>query len=182
MDIDEHPGRPYKIAPEDISAQQSALIERVKAGPRGRMPPNLSIWLNNIEFAEVAEKFGEYVSQKAKFAPRAKEIIILIVASHWRSEFEWFFHSSMGKKLGITDAQVDALWNKTDPKFADPVDQITYELVFALNEKHEISDDLHKRAFEKLGHVGVSDIIGLAGLYSMIAQTIMFYKLSPPKP
>jgi 4-carboxymuconolactone decarboxylase len=181
MEIDEHPGRPFKINPKDMTAQQSALIERIKAGPRGRVPPNLQIWLHNIEFAEVVEKFGEYVSQKAPFSPKAKEIVILGVASFWRSAFEWHFHAGLAKKHGVTDAQVDAIWNKTDPKFTDPVEQVTYELVFAITENRDVGDDLHKRAMEKLGHSGVGDIIGLAGLYTMIAQTIVFYKLSPPK-
>jgi 4-carboxymuconolactone decarboxylase len=164
-----------------MTAQQSALIERIKAGPRGRVPPNLQIWLHNMDFAEVAERFGEYVSQKAPFPARAKEIVILGVASFWRSAFEWHFHAALAKKHGIADAQIDAIWNKADPKFADPVEQITYELVFAVTESRDVSDGLHQRAMEKLGHAGVSDIIGLAGLYSMIAQTIMFYRLSPPK-
>ena len=181
MEIQEHPGRPFKIDPREITAQQSALIERIKSGPRGRVPPNLQIWLHNIEFAEVAEKFGEYVSQRAPFSPKAKEIVILGVASFWRSAFEWHFHAGLAKKNGVTDAQVDAIWNKTDPKFMDPVEQVTYQLVFAITEGRDVSDDLHKRAMEKLGHAGVSDVIGLAGLYTMIAQTIMFYKLSPPK-
>jgi 4-carboxymuconolactone decarboxylase len=181
MEFPEHPGRPFRIDPKDMTAQRSALIERIKAGPRGRVPPNLQIWLHNIDFAEVAERFGEYVSQKAPFSPRAKEIVILGVASFWRSAFEWHFHAALAKKHGITDAQIDAIWNKTDPKFTDPVEQVTYELVFAVTESSDVSDGLHKRAMEKLGHSGVSDIIGLAGLYTMIAQTIVFYKLSPPK-
>ena len=129
----------------------------------------------------MVERFGEYVSQRAPFSPKAKEIVILGVASFWRSAFEWHFHASLAKKNGITDAQVDAIWNKSDPKFTDPVEQVTYELVFAVTEGRDVNDDLHKRAMEKLGHAGVSDIIGLAGLYTMIAQTVMFYRLSPPK-
>jgi 4-carboxymuconolactone decarboxylase len=181
MEIDEHSGRPFKIYPKDMTARQSALIERITAGPRGRVPPNLQIWLHNIEFAEVVEKFGEYVSQKAPFSLRVKEIVILGVASFWRSVFEWHFHAGLARKHGITDTQVDAIWNKADPKFTDPVEQLTYELVFAITEGRDVGDDLHKRAMETLGHSGVSDIIGLAGLYTMIAQTIMFYRLSPPK-
>jgi len=177
----ENSDRPYYLEPKDRSPQQSALIKRVIDGPRGRVPPNLYMWLNNVDFAEVAEKFGEYTSQKARFQPLAKEIIILLTASHWRSTFEWYHHAPHAKKHGATAAQLDALWNKTDPKFADPIDQLTYEVAFAVIEKHEVSDDLYKRAIAKLGHVGVSDIIGLAGLYTMIAQSLAFYKIEAPK-
>jgi 4-carboxymuconolactone decarboxylase len=180
MEIGEYPGRPYRIDPKKRTPRQSALIDRIEAGPRGRVPINLEIWQHNIEFAEVAEKFGEYVSQKAPFSPRTKEIVILVAASFWQSEFECYFHADLARKHGVSDAQIQAIWNKADPKFPDPVDQITYELVFAIYEKRDVSDDLHERAMEKLGHAGVSDIIGLTGLYSMIAQTIIFYRLSPP--
>jgi 4-carboxymuconolactone decarboxylase len=176
----EHPGRPWQIAPEAMDAQQRALVEHILSGPRGRVPPNLLIWLNDIEFAKVAEKFGEYVSQLAPFAPRQKEIVILGVAAFFASDFEWHFHAPLARKHGLTDAQIDAIRAQRDPGLADPVDAASWALVTALLSGKGVSDALHAQAMQHLGHKGVQDIIGLMGLYTMIAQTIAFYRVPVP--
>ena len=86
----------------------------------------------------------------------------------------------MGLGAGLTQAQVDAIWAGRDPGFEDDFDQVSWELAVALLEKREISDDLHRRALEQLGHRGVHDIVGLMGLYTMIAQTLSFYRVPVP--
>jgi 4-carboxymuconolactone decarboxylase len=179
--LDEYPGRPYRLDRTDMNAQQRALVERVEAGPRGAVPINLQIWLHNPNFADAAEAFGRYVSQEAPIGKRAKEIIILVVAAYWESEFEWYWHSTLAAKFGITQEQIDAIRAKRDPGFSEPSEQITYEMAFALNERRDVSDELYKRAMEVLGHTGVSDLIGLMGLYTMIAHTINTYRVPIPK-
>lgn len=181
MEFQESPGRPYRIAPAALTPEQSALLDRILKGPRKSVPPNLLVWLHNIEFADVAERFGAYVSQLAPFTPRGKEIIILVVASYWRSKFEWHFHAKMGLDKGLTQAQIDALWDKRDPLFTDVREQVTYELAFALNEQRDVPAGLFERAMTTLGHKGISDLIGLMGLYTMIAHTINVYRLPIPQ-
>lgn len=181
MEFEESPGRPWKIAADRLSEAQRELIRKVEAGVRGQMPPNLSIWLHGIEFAKVAEAFGLYVTRLAKFTPRQKEIVILTVAACHDSKFEWFFHAPMGRRAGLTEAQVEALWAKGDPGFEDPLDKVSWELAVALLEKRPIGDELHGRAMRVLGHEGVHDLVGLMGLYTMIAQTISFYRVPTPR-
>lgn len=180
MHFDEHPGRPWKIADADLSIGQRDLIRRVEAGARGQMPPNLSIWLHNLEFATAAEQFGLYVTQLAKFTPRQKEIVILAVAACFNSKFEWHFHAPMGLRAGLTQNHIDALSARIDPGFEDPLEQVSWELSVALLDNREISDDLYRRAVQHLDRAGVHDLIGLMGLYTMIAQTISFYRVPVP--
>lgn len=180
MDFAEYPGRPWKISDSAMSASQKALVEHVCSGPRGRMPPNISIWLNNIEFAKVAEKFGEYVTQLAPFTKRQKEIVILVNAAYWKSRFEWHFHEALGQKHGLSRGQIEAIWEGHDPRFEDPVEAVSYRLAHALLYQREVDDSLHHQAMHLLGHQGVQDIIGIMGLYSMIAQTIVFYRVPVP--
>lgn len=181
MHIDEYPGRPWKLAPDQMNRMQRAILQRVEAGPRPAVPPNISIWLHNEPFAEVAEHFGLWVSQLAPFSKREKEIVILVNAAYWNSAFEWHFHQAAGLRAGLTQEQIDAIRDKRDPGLSDPKEQVTWELAFALLEHRDVPDALHARAMQLLGHAGVSDIIGLMGLYSMIAQTIAFYRVPVPK-
>jgi 4-carboxymuconolactone decarboxylase len=180
MDFSEYPGRPWKIVAEAMSAPQRALVEHVNAGPRGRMPPNLSIWLNDIDFAKVVEPFGEYVTQLAPFTKRQKEIVILVNAAYWKSRFEWHFHEALGLKHGLSKGQIEAIWEGRNPGFEDPLEAVSYQLAHALLHQRDVDDALHEKAMQLLGHQGVQDIIAIMGLYSMIAQTIVFYRVPIP--
>lgn len=180
MQFEEYPGRPWKINAAQMTEAQRDLVRHVEDGPRAQMPPNLSIWLNNLAFAKVAEPFGEYVSQLAAFTPRQKEIVILTLAAHLQSKFEWHFHQALGLKHGLTKSQIDAIWAHSDPRFDDELEQLSWELCVALLEARDVTDALHQRAMTCLGHRGVQDIIGLMGLYTMIAQTLCFYRVPIP--
>ena len=40
---------------------------------------------------------------------RARELVILVVAASWESEFEWWAHVRIGKQIGLTDDEIDAV-------------------------------------------------------------------------
>lgn len=171
----EYPGRPYKISPTERTPEQQALIDRILSGPRKEIPPNLEIWLNSPAFASVAESFGAYVTKLSPMTVRAREIVILVVASFWQSAFEWHWHDLFARKAGLTDAQILAIKEKTSARFEDAVEQVTFDVAAALLEQRCVDDALHERAMRLLGHRGVADIVGLVGLYTMIAMTMDFY-------
>lgn len=177
----EYPGRGFAIPENQMSPAQRALIERMEAGPRGKVPINQRIWMQNISFAEVAERFGSYVSAEAPMTPREKEICILVVAAYWNSSFEWHWHEPLAHKHGITPEQTEAIRNGQDPRFEAPTDQLTYEIAHALLARRDVPDDLYARAMDVLGCNAIFDRIGLMGLYGMIAQTITLYRLQVPK-
>lgn len=172
--------RDFVIPPEARTPRQAELMARIEAGPRGRVPINLRAWLHNPDFVEVADPFGLYVSSLAPITPREKEITVLVNAVFWGAAYERALHVKHAKRAGLTDAQIDAICTDTVPVFEDDREQITYELAYALHDKKCVSDDLHARAMAVLGHRGVSDRIGLIGLYTMIAMTLNFYDVPAP--
>lgn len=172
--------RPFLIDPEHYNDKQSTLMRRILSGPRGEAPPNLLIWMHNPEFAEVAERFGAYVSQLSALSKRHREIIILVVAHYWQSGFEWYWHEIFAEKAGILPAQIQAIGRGDDPAFTDPQDRVVYDLCQALHRHRRVDDALHARAMACLGHAGVADVIGVIGLYTMIAHTIRVYDVPYP--
>lgn len=179
--IQEHPNRPFRLAPEQQNEEQRALVESILSGPRKDLPINMEIWLNNPKFAVVANSFAEYVGHTAPMTRRIKEIVILVVAAYLRSEFEWFWHERLAKQLEIAEDQIAAIKENKDAYFADEVEQVSHDLTVAFLRTREVSDELHERAMRLLGHQGVADITGLIGLYQMVAFALDFYKVPLPK-
>lgn len=178
--IPEAPGRPFRIAPGQMSEQQADLVQRIISGPRKDLPINMEIWLHSPQFAEVANSFAEYVGHRAAMSKRVKEITILVVAAYWGSRFEWFWHERLARQLGIDEGEIARLKERQKAGFADPVEQTAYDLGYALMERRDVDDELHARAVRVLGHAAVADLIGLIGLYTMVAFTLDFYRVPIP--
>ncbi len=181
IQIPEAPGRPYRIAPAEMSPPQSDLVHRILAGPRKDLPVNMEIWLHSPQFAEVANSFAEYVGHRAPMTKRIKEITILVVAAFWGSDFEWFWHERLARQLGLEEDQLSTLKQRVPTQFKDPAEQASYDVAFALMERRDVDDETHARAVRVLGHAAVADLVGLIGLYTMVAFSLDFYRVPVPE-
>lgn len=178
--IPQNPSRLFRIAETDMTPVQSDLVRRIVAGPRKDLPVNMEIWLHSPRFAELVNQFAEYVGHQAPKTKRLKEIAILVVASGLNSAFEWYWHERLGKQLGLTSQQLAALKENGDPDFEDETEQVTFELAKTMVLRRGVDQDLHERAIRTLGRDGVADLIGLIGLYVMVAYSIDFYDVPVP--
>lgn len=163
-----------------MTAEQAALVQRILEGPRKDLPVNMEMWLHSPRFATLANDFAEYVGHVAPKTKRLKEIAILVVASGLNSAFEWFWHERLGRQLGLTAEQLEALKEGGDCKFDDEVEQVTCDLARALVKRRGVDQALHDRAIGHLGRDGVSELVGLLGLYVMVAYSLDFYDVPVP--
>jgi 4-carboxymuconolactone decarboxylase len=171
--------RDFEIPPQLRTDRQQQMVRHIEQGPRGRVMVNLRAWLHNMDFLDVAEPFGLYLSQFAPVSKRQKEILVLVHAHFWDAKYEWDAHTRHALKAGITQEQIDAISKGLRPVFEDAVESLTWELVAALHTVRHIDDDLYERSMRVFGHKGVSDLIGLIGLYTMVAMTLNFYDVPP---
>ena len=51
---------------------------------------------------------------------RCREIAILVVAAHWRSDFEWYAHEAVGRSVGLGDADLAAVRDGRHAALAGP--------------------------------------------------------------
>lgn len=172
--------RPFEIDPAERTERQQAIVERIERGPRGRVPINLRAWLHNPDFVDVVEPFGLYVSQLAPITKRQKEILILAGARFWQAAFERAMHEQHAARAGLTAEQIARINAGESPQFEDPLEQLTWELAVAIHAPGPVPQALYERCMAVMGHAGVSNLIGLAGLYTMIAMTLNFYDVQPP--
>lgn len=178
--IGEFPGRPYRIPADRMTSAQADLVARILEGPRKDLPVNMEIWLHSPAFAEVANRFAEYVGHLAPMTRRVKEITILVVATHWQSAFEWFWHERLARQLALEPAQIEAIRLRQPVRFDDATEQAAHDLSVALMASRQVDDALHDRAVAVLGRDGVADLIGLIGLYTMVAFSLDFYRVPLP--
>lgn len=180
IQIGEHPQRPYRIADADMSPAQADLVQRIRSGPRKDLPVNMEIWLHSPRFAEVVNNFAEYVGQLAPMTRRVKEITILVVAASLGSAFERYWHERLGATLGLSAAQMAAIHARTPARFDDATEQVAHDLAVALMQQRSVDAALHERAVAVMGHAGMAELVGLIGLYTMVAYSLDIYRVPLP--
>jgi 4-carboxymuconolactone decarboxylase len=77
---------------------------------------------------------------------------------------------------------VEALVAGQPTSFADPREQVVYEMATALAGGRLVSRGLYDRAVGLLGHEGVTDVIVLMGYYTAVSLTMNFYAVPAGSP
>ena len=70
---------------------------------------------------------------EASLAPREREIVILRTGYNWSAGYEWAQHVVIGKRAGLTDAEIDAIkegpgaanWTPEESAMLQAVDDLT---------------------------------------------------------
>ena len=86
----------------EMNAEQRRFHDDIVAGPRGGMGGPFQAWIHSPEFADRAQKLGEYCRFNSVLEPRLSELAILITARKWTAQFEWFAHEPMALKAGLS--------------------------------------------------------------------------------
>src|SRR6204780_4946439 len=92
-----------ELSEDGFTAEQRALAESIKSGPRGqfKLSGPFAIYLHSPAFGELAQKLGGHVRFRTSVPPRLSEFAILCTAQHWKAQYEWFAHAPIAEKQGV---------------------------------------------------------------------------------
>ena len=111
-------GRLGALRVGDLDANQSALWDSVINGPRGAAPwmvddgvlaGPFNAWLHIPEVGRAIAAAGELLRFSSGLPAVVRELVILTVGAHWRSEFEFWAHSGIGRRDGMADELIEAI-------------------------------------------------------------------------
>jgi 4-carboxymuconolactone decarboxylase len=112
-------------------------------------------------------RFNGYLLMSSTLPAREREVIILRVAHRRSCAYEWTHHVKIGKKAGLSDADIAAI------KSGDPADEFDRALVNAvdeLDEKSNLSDQTWAALSERLDERQRMDLIFTVGGYTALAM------------
>ena len=109
-----------KLEPAALDAEQRSLYDAIAGGRRAQGPQ-----LFRLVDAERAaggpvqrlpaaargsgrpcRRSAPRCATRPRLDDRSREIAILVVAAHWRSDFEWYAHEAVGRAAGLGDAEL----------------------------------------------------------------------------
>jgi 4-carboxymuconolactone decarboxylase len=162
---------------EKMSDEQKKVYDEIASGPRGGVRGPLGVWLTRPGLADRAQNLGAYCRYDSLLPPKLSELAIIATARLWGAAYEWFAHSAIALKAGVTSKTVDAMRLGIIPEFDDPDQSIVFEFAVALHVDRRVSDDLFDRAVEQLGKDTVVDLVGILGYYALISMTLNTFEV-----
>ena len=157
-----------------------SLRSRNVADGEGRVQGPFNHMLHSPALGDPLQRLGGVLRFRGELPARARELVILLVARAWESEFEWWAHVRIGRETGVTDDEIDALLARRDPPLADPVEEEAVAVARALVERSDLTDDEYARAESALGGTALIELTTLVGYYAMLALQMRVFRVGLP--
>ncbi|WP_018656579.1 carboxymuconolactone decarboxylase family protein [Actinomadura flavalba] len=187
-------GRLPALPPGLLSDEQREVYDAVTGGPRaagspafpltdaeGRLHGPFNAMLYSPQIGMPLQELGAALRFRTAFTRREREIAILVVARHWRSDFEWYAHERVGRRAGLTDAELAALRAGRAPMLADVRERVVYEAAEQLAADRDLGDAVHTEAVATLGRAALVELVTLVGHYAALALQMRVFRVGVPE-
>ena len=172
------------IDEKDMTKAQRALLESLRAGPRGKsLTPRgpFAAWMHAPEFGQLAQALGAHARYNTALPPRLSEFAILCTARLWRAQYEWFAHAPMAEKGGVKPKTIADLRAGRAPKSAPKDERAISDFIQELYKTKRVSDRTYKRVHAILGEAAMVELAGILGYYALISMTLNIFHMLPPE-
>ena len=153
----------------------------------GSLPGPFNAWMyTDLEMATSLDNIGIAIRKNTTNVPKQmKEISICVIASHYRSNVEFWAHSRIAKKIGIDEHILDDIKHGRSPKFGIDnnglLQDISYRLTTEYLETHRVSDKLYAEALDVIGsEKGLIELVLVMGHYIGLAAQLNNLRVPNP--
>ena len=179
-------GRLAPLDPENLGAEQTAVLDAMLSGPRGksgllsrerRIGGPFAPWLRSPGFAHLAQELGAFVRYRTALEPRLKELAIIVVGAAWRADYEFAAHGPLAIRAGISEGVVEAIARGETPRFERDDERVVYAFARELVETRRVGDERYADAVELLGESGTVELVGILGYYTLVSMTLNAFEV-----
>jgi 4-carboxymuconolactone decarboxylase len=193
-----------KLEPAALDDDQRSLYDAIAGGRRaqgpqlfrladaqGRLEGPFNAFLLQPRLGSALQALGSSVRYDTGLDDRCREIAILVVAAHWRSDFEWYAHEAVARSAGLTDPELAAVRDAglCDPELAALPDghpalagreAVVARTVAALAARGDLDDAQYREAVSQIGTAGVFELLTLVGYYATLALQLRVFRVPAP--
>jgi 4-carboxymuconolactone decarboxylase len=146
----------------------SGMLPEERRNPQGA-GTLLSTLVRHPKLTRAYLKFSTYLLYGSTLPPRIREQVILRVAHRRGCSYEWSHHVEMGKEVGLSDSDIEAIRSgSADSEF----DRALICAVDELDEKTNISNQTWAALGEQLDEHQRMDLVFTIGNYIALAMAL----------
>jgi alkylhydroperoxidase family enzyme len=168
---------PPRIAPltlEGADAETRQLLERLTS-IRGANTQLLNVFGTLAHHPELLRQwlgFATYLLTASTLDPRLRELVVLRVGWLCRSPYEWGQHIHVGRRVGVTDADLERLaagptaagWNAAEAAALHATDELL--------ARHTLSDASWSTLQRHFTTQQLLDLVFLIGQYQLVSSAL----------
>jgi len=145
--------------------------ERAEARKNGSKMNMLNVLAHNPKISVPYLELGKVLFD-INVSMRSREIAVLRLAYLSNSEYEWFQHVAIGKHVGLTDADVEAIRTGQPGDGWSELDGLVMGAVDELEENNTISDLLWERMSRHFDRQQMFEFLFMISSYKMTAWVL----------
>lgn len=176
------------LRPADLDGSQYDVYSAITGGARGGVPaaPDGSLhgpfgaMLHAPWVGMELQELGAALRARGRLPARARELVVLAVAAHHRSAFEWWAHARIAADAGVPDDLVEAVRTDTDALPDDPVERAALVATRELLRTGDLDDPAWEAAHAVLGDGGTVELTTLVGYYELLARQMRVFRVPLP--
>ncbi len=173
------PVRIKEIPENELTAEQAKVFKDLVAG-RGRLLTPYKIWIHSPKVAAAMETIGTFLNKNSSLSEREVELVICVIANHWKAEYVWTVHVRTCVKLGIPQAVFDDMRAGRAPKLDEERERAIYDLCTIAMQPGGGSDEAFARAERVIGRNGIAEVLVLLGYYSSVSMGMKLHRVPIP--
>src|SRR5262245_32478543 len=170
------------ITPDQLTPEQTTIFERLVAG-RGRILGPYRVWIHSPTVAAGMEQIGTYLNKRSTLSSREVEMVIIMIATHWRGDYVQTAHVRVGRQVGLSEDVIHALIAGAEPPLTDPHEQAVHRFAAAMIASRKVLDAEFAELEKTLGRPGIAEVLVLIGYYTSVAMAMKVHEVPiPPAP
>ena len=153
----------------------------------GALPGPFNAWMYTDQaMASALENVGLAIRVNTSNVPKEmKEICICVVASHYKSNVEFWAHSRIARKIGIDNHVLEDIKRGKRPDFGKsgtgPIQDLSYRFTKEYLDSHRISDEIYGEALDAIGsEKGLVEFVLVMGHYVGLAAQLNILRVPNP--
>jgi 4-carboxymuconolactone decarboxylase len=181
-----------KLDPASLDAEQRSLYDAIAGGRRaqgpqlfrltdeqGRLEGPFNAFLLQPRLGSALQAVGSSVRYDTGLDDRCREIAILVVAVHWRCDFEWYAHEAVARSAGLGDAELAAVREGRHAALGGR-EAVVAGTVAALVARGDLDDAQYREAACQVGTAGLFELLTLVGYYATLALQLRVFRVPAP--
>ena len=181
-----------KLEPSALDDDQRSLYDAIAGGRRaqgpqlfqladsqGRLEGPFNAFLLQPRLGSALQALGSSVRYDTALDDRCREIAILVVAAHWRSDFEWYAHEAVARSVGLYDRELAAIQEGRHSALTGR-EAVVARTVAALVTRGDLDDAQYREAVSQVGTAGVFELLTLVGYYATLALQLRVFRVPAP--
>ena len=161
---------------DDLSSNNRTRIEEA-ARPVGGIRPPWQVLLHSPEVAARYLDLTNYFREYSILTLRVRELVTLVTAREWNSQYIWTTHEEPARKAGVSDQTIFTIRDLQPLNGLAPEDIKFIRYTQELLQNRKVSNDAFQAIEELLGSKGIVELTILIGYYTMQAHTIAAFEL-----